>query len=325
MPYNFKDGLGAFAYILCYDFVLIIGIALLTSYRNTSYEIIYYPLGIIFFTFMLHHFVALVRLGIGDTAVIFNPGFFILVPLPVIIIFALLIYRIKYWYILMLSVLIIPVPFIIKDQMEINHYKNTCNQNTPKAWYDPIYLPVDFFHEEIDHNGVNKLVPNIIKLPVYDDRLYDKYKKHISFYWDCDIFKGNATDVIERRARIKNLILQGNIVLCPQTMNFDDCSWIPEESIRTMLRLNFNKHNCIPEITEILPLSKTVYRLTEDGSFIPVATFFAQQYIGTPFMRKLFPNYNKIFCEYNPDDTYNNHSWYRKSEQAFENYIKLKK
>lgn len=261
----------------------------------------------------------------GGPALMAQPTFLIIFTLPIIILFWFLIRRLKWRYLFLLLFLAFPAFLVVKDGIEIYHFKNTCNQNTPKAWYDPIYLPIDFFHEEKDNNGVTKRVPNIIKLPVYDDSLYDKYKKHISFYWNCDIFKGNATDVIERRARIKNLILQGNIVLCPQTMNFDDCSWIPEKSIRTMLRLNFNRHSCIPEITEILPSSKTVYRLTEDGSFIPVATFFAQQYIGTPFMRKLFPNHNKINCKYNVNDTYNNHSWYRRSEQAFENYIKLKK
>lgn len=113
--------------------------------------------------------------------------------------------------------LAVPFSLIVFDKIVTLGFQLSCPFTTPKAEYNPIYLPKRFFHEE---DG--KLVPNIQKVSKYGtfkEYRYDKVKytipdtdNTIFMYTRCTLQDIDITD---------KLLEKGNIVLCQNTHLLD--------------------------------------------------------------------------------------------------------
>ena len=113
--------------------------------------------------------------------------------------------------------LAVPFSLIAFDKIVTLGFQLSCPFTTPKAEYNPIYLPKRFFHEE---DG--KLVPNIQKISKYGtfkEYRYDKVKytipdtdNTIFMYTRCTLQDIDITD---------KLLEKGNIVLCQNTHLLD--------------------------------------------------------------------------------------------------------
>ena len=99
--------------------------------------------------------------------------------------------------------LAVPFSLIAFDKIVTLGFQLSCPFTTPKAEYNPIYLPKRFFHEE---DG--KLVPNIQeinRIPSFHD-LPDIHQEHSILVYDtCGWVKEKIA---------KELLRKGNVILC---------------------------------------------------------------------------------------------------------------
>lgn len=94
----------------------------------------------------------------------------------------------KYFNLIFTILILIPSTIIITDdivgRIKISHFYNTCKEETPKAEYNPIYLPKEYFHQE-NINGNTVWKPNIVECKWGNDENPQKYSKGIYVGLGC--------------------------------------------------------------------------------------------------------------------------------------------
>jgi hypothetical protein len=193
------------------------------------------------------------------------------------------------------------IPFFIVgiDKIITLGFQLTCPYTTPKAEYNPIYLPLNFFHEKTV-NGVSTLAPNITEITGYNR--YDKSNMlnsggKILLYHKCA-----WTEYKDK------LIKTGNIILCVKDNR------------------NYNS-----ELTNNIVMSNIkIKRLNEDKTYNTIATLYYMRL--TRIYIKWYLLYPKGgYCRYDNKfspvgSTYKDY-WrkLREDESSYNNYIIPKK
>ncbi|MFV0626366.1 MAG: hypothetical protein ACK5N8_03330 [Alphaproteobacteria bacterium] len=158
---------------------------------------------------------------------------------PLFITFLFLVYDIKYKLIYILLFFAIPIGAIAREKIITDNFIATCESKTPKAEYNPIYLPDEFFHEEII-DGKRILEPNIKdSTEIKNNKLFTKTENSTMdndtakyIYWTCGVFKKGIFDKKEDMERLYETftLLTNNkhIILCK---DYENSTYITKQVI----------------------------------------------------------------------------------------------
>lgn len=188
-------------------FISIISSILFIKHRNTENGDYGFYRFLVFIILLLLYKLHLT----GVTSPIGMLGIFVFMPLLLSFIF--LTYRTKFFNIYLILFFSIPISLTIRDRIITTNFLETCDAETPKAEFNPIYLPDEFFHEEVV-NGETKLVPNVVVTSIVYDSEIEREKQefkenYIYIYNNCGYF-----DYKDRTTIVRSLIKEGYIILC---------------------------------------------------------------------------------------------------------------
>lgn len=187
--------------------------------KNIPAKRVYYSL-LLIPTFLFY--IVIAGMSCKSTLCLLNPFNF----LPALVVFWFLIKGTKHKKTYVLLFFAFPMLIIANDYLQTWYFLATCEAKTPKAEYNPIYLPDEFFHEEII-DGETKLVPNIrdsTEINNFNNIESNKFSSgYIYIYWVCSVFENRKPSKPESIDKLsmttRGLIKNNNIILCKDYRN----------------------------------------------------------------------------------------------------------